>query len=262
MDLSTNFYSKEFPSKGDIITILMSEPENDIVKSSIEEYPTLRAIMQIGDLTSKKRIRSVRQYLHKKPVPAEVTDIDTSTGIISVSRRYLKGIEGKYSRYYQIKLKLLNIVKNILRKNPDEDLTVLVKDIIYPIIDYVNIKEVEQPPDIFKVLEDNIDSDDFPDLGKYNKEIVEYLNKMFKEKPQKVITKFKLICSVSVNNIIELFNRVDRKYPKVKFKLETCPDYYFETFGLEDNERKYHQEIITFIKSMSKELQISIQLEN
>ena len=260
MDLNLNFYNKEIPEKGDIITIKMSEPENDIFNSSIEEYPKHRAIMQIGDLTSKKRIRSVRQYLHKKPVPAEITDIDNTTGIISVTRRYLKGIEGKYANYYLAKLKLLNLVKNIIRKKPT-DLETLVKEIIHPLIDYIYKKSEETPPDIFKIIEENLENEDFPNLGKYTSEVKSIFDRIFREKPKKIITKFKLICSVSVNNIVKLFTILNDKYPKVKFKLDTCPNYYLETFGVKEKEDVIHQEVISFLKKETKDLAISFKIE-
>lgn len=237
----------------------MTEPDNDIINSSIEEYPNLRAIMQVSDLTSKKRIRSVRQYLHKNPVPAEVIDVDESTGIISVSRRYLKEIENKYITYYQDKLKLLNIVKNIQRHLPNKDYNKLVKNIIHPLMDYIYIKNTQQPPDIFNIIKDNIDSDDFLNFGECDLEIKSILNKMFREKPKKFTTKFKLICSISIKNIIELFTQLKNKYPKVIFKMESSPVYYFETFGLEEEQLKLHQEIMKYIKSQTPLLNISIQ---
>ena len=55
MNLNINFYNKEFPKIGDIITIKMLEPEKNIIKSTIEEYPNLYGIMQLTDLTAKKK---------------------------------------------------------------------------------------------------------------------------------------------------------------------------------------------------------------
>ena len=75
---------------------------------------------------------------------------------------------------------------------------------------------------------------------------------MFAEKPTKHVTKFSLMCSVSVENIIELFKELKEKYPKVKFTLISTPDYSFETFGLESEEKINHKKIIEFIKSVSK----------
>lgn len=258
MNLETNFYSKDFPEVGDIITIVMSEPKNDIVNSTIEEYPKLRGVMQTRDLTPKKRVRSIRQYLHKKPVPAEVTDIDKTTGIVSVTRRYLRGIEDKYLKYYQSKIKLINLIKNINRSHPDESLTTLVTDIIHPLMDYIYLQIDIKPPDIFKILED-MNLDDLPDLGTYHLEVIKLFQNMFREKPKKFVTKFGLICSVSVNNIIELFTYLKKEYPSIKFKLDTSPNYYFETFGLEDKELKLHSKVIDKIKTKSKSLNISFK---
>ena len=254
MDLTCNFYDREFPKVGEIVTIVMKEPKDDIVSSKILEYPKLSGVMQIADLTSKKRIRSVRQYLHKKPVPAEVTEVDENTKIISLTRRYLKSTEGLFQRFYQEKVSLLNIVKNFKRESPELDIKDLVKIIIHPTMNILDdYKEDEiKPPLVLNTLEELFNEDNLPDYGDYNDRIKTVFKKMFSEKPSKYVTKFSLMCSVSVENIIELFKELAEKYPKVKFTLETTPDYTFETYGLEMEEKENHKKIIEFIKSVCK----------
>jgi translation initiation factor 2 alpha subunit (eIF-2alpha) len=254
MDLTCNFYDREFPIVGEIVTILMSEPKDDIISSKILEYPKLSGVMQVADLTSKKRIRSVRQYLHKKPVPAEVTEIDEHTKMISLTRKYLKSTEGLYQRFYQEKNSFLNIVKNFVRENPELDIDELVKTIIHPTMDLLDdYKEDEtKPPVVFSTLENLFNEDNLPDYGKYTDRVKSAFEKLFAEKPSKHVTKFSLMCSVSVENIIELFRELAVKYPKVKFTLESSPEYTFETFGIESEERENHKKIIEFIKSVCK----------
>lgn len=262
MDLNINFYNKEYPNKGDIITIIMKEPQNDIVESSIEEYPNVRGIMQFSDLTTRKRVKSIRQYLYKKPVPAEVTDIDKNTGIISLTRRYLKGIETKYTKYYLSKIKLLNIVKNILRLYSNENLNDLVKQIIHPLIDYIyENNDSDGPPEIFNIIESKYKNKDFVNLGSHHNEMINIFNEMFKEKPQKYISKFCLI-SVSIKNIITLFTQLEKNYSNVIFKLETSPNYYLETTGFKDKENEYHQKILNDIKTKCESLKISFKINN
>lgn len=55
MDLKCNYYERDIPKIGEVVTILMSEPDNDIISAKILEYPKLLGIMQIADLTSKKK---------------------------------------------------------------------------------------------------------------------------------------------------------------------------------------------------------------
>lgn len=259
MNLSCNYYDREFPKVGEIVTIVMHEPINDIISSTILEYPKLSGVMQVGDLTSKKRIRSIRQYLHKNPVPAEVTDIDKNTKIISLTRKYLKSTEGLFHKFFQEKISLLNIIKNIKREFSDIDLEDLVKIFIHPTMNILdNYKEDKmKPPLVLKTLEELFNKNNLPDYGNYNDIIKNIFKKMFAEKPIKNITKFCLMCSISVNNIIELFNEIKEKYPKIKFTLESSPDYTFETYGLESEEKEKHEKIIEFIKNVCKEKKIT-----
>ena len=262
MDLTFSFYGQDLPKVGDIVTIQMKEPDGDLIESTIEEYPGLSGIMEIADLTTKKRIKSVRQYLHKKPVPAEVTEVDGKTKIISLTRRYLKSSECLYNKYYGEKIRLLNIIRNLHRDFPEADINNFIKGILHPTMNkvYEGYDDKTKPPVIFDRLQVLFNADELPDYGDYNEAVLERLSKIYSEKPEKHITKFSLMCSVSVRNIIELFTELSTEYPKIKFKLETTPDYYFETFGLESDEKVKHKEILQVISRKCREKKISIKL--
>lgn len=262
MDLKCNYYERDIPKIGEVVTILMSEPDNDIISAKILEYPKLLGIMQIADLTSKKKIRSVRQYLSKKPVPAEVSEIDEKTKIVSLTRKYLRESEGLYYKFYQEKTVLLNFVKNVKRDLCDDEIVILVKTIIHPTMSKIESELLDdtKPPLIFDSLKKLYDENRLPDYGKYNDEMKKILEKIFAEKPCKNVTKFSLMCSVSVENIITLFQDLNIKYPKIKFTLESSPEYSFETFGLESEEKNNHLKIINFIKEKCKEKNITFKL--
>lgn len=253
MDLNINFYDQEFPNVGDIVTINLSEPENDIIKSTIEEYPNLQGIMQISDLTFKKKIKSVRQYLSKKPVPAEVTDVDKNNKIISLSRKYIKKFEKEYLVYYSSKVKLLNLIKKIHHYHNQYDFNELIKNIIYPINKSCDLLAQNYPFNIFEILEKHYDNNEFFNFNEYHQIVMESLNELFKNKPKKYITKFNLICSQSVNNIIYIFETLKSKYSKVKFRLESVPNYYLESFGVEEEEQQIHNKIIEDIQLLARE---------
>lgn len=261
MDLKFSFYGNDLPKVGEIVTILMKTPESDLISSTIEEYPNLSGIMEISDLTTKKRIKSVRQYLHKKPVPAEVTEIDEKTKIVSLTRRYLK-TEGLYKRYYGEKLRLLTMARNLHRNFPKVDLDELVKSIIYPTMEKiikVHDNKIE-PPKIFEMLEVMFNENDLPDCGEYGEAFYSVLDKMYCEKPKKNLTNFSLMCSVSVRNIIELFEELSSEYPKVKFRLESTPEYCFETYGLESEEKEKHKDILKVLCMKCKEKRIVMKI--
>jgi len=257
MNFNINYYNKEFPIIGDIVIINMKEPHDNILESTIEEYPLLRGIMQISNLTNKKRISSIRKFIKKIPVPAEVTDIDVNTKIVSLSRRYIKDIEEKHLKYYQDKLKICNIIKNIKKTSEDNIDDIIIKT-LYPLNDFIEIKKNDNDTlDIFNILENNINN--LPDMGFHNDAVLKSLNKMFEEKPAKYITTISLICSESINNIIELFNILMVEYPTVKFILESTPHYNIESFGLIKEQSVIHEIILKSLKDTAKKLKITVQ---
>lgn len=260
MNLNINYYNRDLPKVGDVVTVCMKEPSNDIIETTIEEYPSFIGIFQIADLTNKKKIRSIRQYIKKTPVPAEITDIDEKTKIVSLSRRYLRDLEDKYQKYYSEKLRLCNIAKNVHRNFKEDNFNDIFKNIIYPINDliYQDLDENEIP-EIFNIIEEKFKNNDFINFGKYNDFINKVFNKLFAEKKIKLSTDFSIMSSQSVNNIISLFEELKNKYPKVKFRLKAIPTYFIESIGMKDNEEKLHQEILDYIQSNSSKYNIAFK---
>lgn len=257
MDLNINYYNRELPKVGDVVTVCMKEPQNYIIESTIEEYPNCIGIFQIADLTNKKKIRSIRQYIKKTPVPAEVIYIDEKTKIISLSRRYLRELEEKYQKYYQEKLRLCNITKNVHRNFPQDNFNDIFKTIVYPIYNLIDSEINENDiPDIFTFLEEKFKTNSLNNFGKYNDFVFKIFNKLFEEKSIKLTSEFSLMCSTSVDNIIRLFTILIEKYPKVKFRLKSIPTYFIESNGIKNEQEILHKEILDYLQEKCKEYKI------
>ena len=249
MELPINFYNKTHPEKGDIITVFMNKHSDDLVYARIFEYPEFTGIIQISDLSHKKKIKSVKSFVTNKPVPAEVMDVNTEIKMINLTRRYLsKDEEIKYGRYYKDQVKLYNITKTLSNKF-SLDIKDCIKNIIYKLYQDSNLDS--NCPKIIDFISQNYKNYDFTDFGDYNHMVIQILNETFKPKPKKYNTEFKLVASRNVKDLINFFTELENEFKDAKFTLIHTPVYNIQTFGL-DNELDKHKHILEYIKTNSK----------
>lgn len=250
MDLPINFYDKESPEKGDIITIYINKCDKDIVHANIFEYPKFTGIIQISDLSHKKT-KSVKSFVTNKPTQAEVIDVSKDTKIINLTKKYLsKEDDIKFGRYYKDQIRLIKIIKNIAKEYKLE-LKDCIKNILYPINKHFSDITC---PQIIDYISNNYKNKDFIDFGDYNHILMKEFNELFKPKPTKFTTEFSLIASKTVNDYKRFFEYLENKYPQITFKSITAPKFIIESIGID--ETKLHNEILQFIEKNSKNFNI------
>jgi len=253
MELKVNFYPQDLPQVGDVVLVQMGEPEDAIIKCQILEYPNLNAIIQVSELTHKKRVTSIRSFISNKPVLLEV--LDNENGLITLSKKYLKpnDIERETKKLNE-RIKLVSLMKS-LAFQLKEDVNEIIISVLHPLL-----KEI--PENYFEYLDENYQEIDYEIFGDKELIIKEFFEEFYRSRPKKIKTLFSLISPNGISKTKELFEKLEKIHPELvaKIKLLATPQFILETFGLEEEEKTKHQEFLKSLGKTSQELGISLKV--
>lgn len=246
--ITVNYYPYKLPNIGDILHIIMKEPKDkDIIECYIIDFPHINAIMNISDITTKKRIKNIRSYISSKPTPAEVLSIDSDTNIVMLGKRYLKDDDFKKAEIdFNNKQFLIKMIKKINLINNINNINYLVPKIIHPFLQLLNDVDI-----YYDHLLDNHTNIDFTIFGEFHKDVETYLIDKFKDKQLKNIkTSFILYHKNNFQILVDFLLSIQHTLQQNNITLTfiTSGNYLLSSFGVVDEETYKHNLIIHLIK--------------
>jgi hypothetical protein len=261
MNLEIPFYKNKLPIVDENVLVIFNEYKETHIEASLVEYPEINGLMIYEDATRRKKV-----YDWKKEVPlnkqmvAKVEEIFDDK-YVKLSKAYFdhrkdpEELTRELMKPFNDNKILLNIIKkfcynkinindfweniiyDIIQEKQEEDLNSSLLD--YFLENLIKIKE--------KIKE------------KYNSEVDE-LDKLIDNKNYKLETKISLISKNNINDIIELFESINRD-ENIQIKYLTTPYYIITSLSNNNISEEDHEKLVNKIRILSEEKNIIYNLE-
>ena len=258
-----NYYSNEYPNINELILVMFySNLQNDgIFKGKVIEYPNYECIMNYQDATKKKKVNSWNKIISlNKNIVVNVDNIDINKKIIQVSTTYLNehilssksldNIQSQLLIYFQENKLLTQFMTTLCLVN-NYDYKYLWETFVY-YLDKI-VKNENYTKSIWCYFNENINNLNIwlseLNMESYLLPIMNLFNKKHEFIIQKIITRFGIVNTDSIENIQQVFNNVLSNITfNYTLKYESTPYYIFQSNTCDSNIDN-HNEFIDIIKS-------------
>jgi len=254
-----NYYSIEHPEINELVLVIFNQnlQNEGIFKGLLVEYPNYQCIMSYQDTTKKKKVISWNKIITlNKNMVVKVEDIDINTKNIQVSMAYLydnnlksniNNIQSELLIYFQ-ENKLMSQFINTLCLVNNYNYKYIWETLIYHLDKLRRINNTSSQQlnptrnkSIWNYFNENINDinkwiNDLNMNEYYNDSIMKLYNKKNEIIIQKITTKFGIINSNNIEEIIDIFNIIlsDIKF-KYSLKYDSTPYYIFQSETIDSN---------------------------
>jgi len=273
-----NYYSIEHPEINELVLVIFNQnlQNEGIFKGVLVEYPNYQCIMSYHDTTKKKKVISWNKIITlNKNMVVKVEDIDINTKNIQVSMAYLydnnlksniNNIQSELLIYFQ-ENKLMSQFINTLCLVNNYNYKYIWETLIYHIDKLRRINNQQyiyhNNISIWNYFNENINDlriwiNDLNMNEYYIDSIMKLYNKKNEIIIQKITTKFGIVNSNNIEEIINIFNNIlsDIKF-KYSLKYDSAPYYIFQSETIDSNINDHEK----FINNLKKNINNNIFLK-